>query len=328
MKRTNPRFQYRLYPIGKLRFQPYKFNGRYWEAISPLQWRKAAQEILEREDPDRAKRIRNQDIDEAFGDLVIEDVNTGTTGKILQSDGTVLDLDQFSSPNNVNETAVEWPPSFVRSPEEYVDSYITMRFGATYIPSREWNNQNPILEFFQERIADDASLSFLLYVLCHALTGRISVKAIVMLLNIRFNTGKSVAMFILFTLFGSYAVKVAPQLFQRENIERLNKFLFVHKDCLLIIIDETDAGFRPEIPTLKKITGRDLFANSYASTFQDQFSVRGMLFIDSNEVLQHRGETSSGIESRLFLIPFGQPVPRENRIWGLVRIPAKFATRS
>ncbi|MEI8093894.1 MAG: hypothetical protein WCG80_06740 [Spirochaetales bacterium] len=305
------RDKYRLFALGKVKLQPYEWNGEYWEAISQPAWRKAAKAILEVENPELAGRIRSADIDDEFGDLVVDEINDGTQAKILQSDGTVIDLDEFLAAG-----AGAKIEAFTHPAANYFDQTITMKFGAHYIVKAQRMANDAIMAYLREMIADPDGLKFLVFIICHALTGRISVKAILTLLNFRFNTGKSTAMSVLFALFGKYAVKIAPQLFHRENVDRLIKFFWVHKDFLLFIIDETDPSFRPEVPSLKRLTGGDLFPNSYNSTAQDQFKVRAMLMIDSNEIIQVQ-TTAGSLQNRLFLLPFGRPIPRDQRIWGL-----------
>lgn len=195
---------------------------------------------------------------------------------------------------------------------DLVERRITTKLNATIIDDYI-KYSNPFLDFIVKNVHDKDTLIFLLTFIFTALHGNHGFKMILVIYNVRKNSGKSVFVSVLQKLFGDYAIKINASLLDASEDKNLQKKLYRHRFARLVIADELEVSNKLNTSFLKKMTGGDTQDNPYQKDGGGDWMAPRTLVIDTNQLPHEWVATDSELASRVFVIPFGASVPLSDR---------------
>lgn len=238
----------------------------------------------------------------------VEALNIDTVGKVLTSDNMVLDI--FQRDFTVNAANNEDESDWIKSGEEFKDNYITEMAGFKYIPLSERTvdiENNPYKKVLELAIRDPETIEFKHIYLLQSLFGIITTKAIVVLFNLRRNTGKSTYKTLLNALLGSYYSAVASEQLLQNNPERTKKLLYRLQSKRIFSVSETQRHQKLNIGLMKEVTYGKAIKPTYLTNTDAVFDVQGRFLLDTNELLPRSQDNVNDLEDRVYYIPFGTP---------------------
>ena len=247
-----------------------------------------------------------------YPELRLEVTNYMSEHLLVMSNGKVINFAAYEKIVERNEDPLMDLPQWIHSSDEYLNHRLTNRTGARFDLVLSKSNINPIREYIEECVGDIETANVLHFFFSLCLIGHQTLKMLVIIVGPK-NAGKSAVFTLIAKMFGTYSVTFPPSYFLPCNEDRLTKELFSSQGIRFLRVDELgkDSIFNEAI--IKRITGRDGLNNPFVTHSVRKFDPQCKIFCDSNYPLKPQFGTQSTIEDRVFYIPFGKVIPKEQR---------------
>jgi len=283
----------------------FRWNDKYWEEVTPLNYEAFCLNIFERNDVNKESEQRRI-IKQLIASISVNETNKDSEYLFCMKDGVVdiREIYKLKEQNTDIDLSI-CKNKWLFSHDKYKKNYITMFSNVTYIFQKKRK-----LEFFIDLLQKDLLRAnevtgWLLDFMSSLLVHDNKCQQFVEFFGKK-RTGKTTIVNFLTSIMGSYANQLPEGLLTNKQSDSAKELFLKRNYRLLTYSEPNDKPIKSAL--LKRITG-----NSAINENDINFHIKSKIIIDSNFLLKTDNTNDEAFKERRVIIPFCNPLTEDQR---------------